>query len=94
MSKATHEFFEEVKANEPSRGALEAVMNGIKEGLGAYREGLGQVWDGVTPMFDHGRMELAAALFHGNAAHVVYMRDGDTHGQDHSPPREHDGREM
>ena len=61
----------------------------------------GQFWDGVKPMFDHGRTELAAALFSGHA-HVMYMRgqEGIEQGQDQiqSPEqtqqKEVDGREM
>ncbi len=50
--------------------------------MSKLREILGEAWDGAKPMFDHGRTEVAAAMFHGNAAHVMYMRDGDNHGQD------------
>lgn len=31
----------------------------------------GVLWDGAKPMFNHGRDELASALFRGDA-HVVY----------------------
>jgi hypothetical protein len=33
------------------------------------------MWDAAKPMFDHGRTELAAALFTGHS-YVMYMRDG------------------
>ena len=36
----------------------------------------GQMWDAAKPMFDHGRTELAAALFAGHG-HVMYMHNQD-----------------
>jgi hypothetical protein len=89
MSKKTNAFFEQLKAGqEPS--LVETI-----------REAAGQLWDAAKPMFDHGRAEVAAALFSGNA-HVVYGWGGNE--QQHvqqpevpaapEPQRENEGREM
>jgi hypothetical protein len=55
--------------------AMQAVKEGFKEGLNAYKDGLnamgiGKAFDVLTTgaigdFVDHGRTELAAALFHG-----------------------------
>jgi hypothetical protein len=78
MSKETREFFERLKNvkndDTPAIGTGKAIGEGLKEGIMAFRDGLGQVWDAATPMFDHGRTELAAALFSGHA-HVMYMHN-------------------
>ena len=77
VSKQTNEFFEQLKAGEqPS--LLETI-----------REAAGQIWDGMKPMFDHGRTEVAAALFAGHA-HVMYMngQKGVEQGQDQVQPPE------
>ncbi len=95
MSKHTKEFFEQLKA-----GQQPALVESIREAAGALKEAGGQLWDGMKPMFDHGRTEAAAALFAGHA-HVLYMKgpEGSEQGQDlvrDEPHKQHEigGREM
>lgn len=78
MSKQTKEFFEQLKA-----GQQPTVLESIREAAGALKGMGGQLWDGMKPMFDHGRTEAAAALFSGHA-HVMYMKgqEGIEQGQD------------
>jgi len=78
MSKQTKEFFEQLKA-----GQQPTVLESIREAAGAFKEMGGQLWDGMKPMFDHGRTEAAAALFSGHG-HVMYMKgqEGIEQGQD------------
>lgn len=80
MSKQTQWFFEQLKNGEQPK-----LAESIQEAAGALKSIGGQLWDGVKPMFDHGRTELAAALFAGHA-HVMYMKgqegQGLLHGQD------------
>jgi hypothetical protein len=89
MSKKTHAFFEQLKSGqEPS--LVETI-----------REAAAQLWDAAKPMFDHGRAEVAAALFSGNA-HVVYGWGGSGQQQVQQPEvpntpevqRENEEREM
>ena len=64
MSKQTRAFIEQVKS-----GDSPGIAQTLKE-IG------GQMWDAAKPMFDHGRTELAAALFAGHG-HVMYMHNQD-----------------
>ena len=58
-----------------SREFLEQVKSGESHGLASsLREAGGRIWDDAKPLFDHGRSELAAALFAGHA-HVMYMHN-------------------
>ncbi len=82
---SSKKFFEQLKdGQEPS------LMETIREAASAIREAAGQVWDGAKPMFDHGRTEAAAALFHGATGHVMYMhgQEGIEQGQDQVQGRE------
>ena len=95
MSKQTKQFFEQVKSGEPP-----TLAEQVREAAGQARSIGGQVWDGLKPMFDHGRTELAAALFAGHA-HVMYMKGQDgvepEKGAEKGkelPERESEGREM
>ena len=94
MSKQTNQFFEQLKSGEKP-----TLVEGIKEAASSLKNIGGQIWDGMKPMFDHGRTEAAAALFSGNA-HVMYMKgqEGIEQGQDQvkeSPEHQRDdGREM
>lgn len=93
MSKQTKQFFQHIKDGESP-----TLVQSIQEAAGAAKSMGGQLWDGLKPMFDHGRTELAAALFSGHA-HVMYMRgqEGIEQGQDQAPelPELHHGeREM
>jgi hypothetical protein len=55
-------------------------MEAIKGGLGAVVEGVGKAYDlaqsspVVNDMANHGRTEIAAALFHDANAYVMYQR--------------------
>lgn len=62
MSKETREFFEQLKAGD--KPSLAETLKAIG----------GQMWDASQPLFNHGRDELAAALFAGHA-HVMYGHD-------------------
>lgn len=81
MSKQTRMFIEQIKSDQPP-----TLVDTIKESASAKDLG-GKLWDGLKPMFDHGRTELAAALFAGHA-HVMYMKGqgqdglGQGHAQD------------
>ena len=95
MSKQTKEFFEQIKA-----GQQPTLLESIREAASALKEAGGQLWDGMKPMFDHGRTEAAAALFAGHA-HVLYMKgpEGNEQGQDQvrdEPQKQQEigGREM
>lgn len=82
MSKQTQQFFEQLKNGEPPSLAERIVDAASKvKGLG------GALWEGARPMFDHGRTELAAALFAGHA-HVMYMKG--EHGQPSALEQTHD----
>src|SRR5690242_1747386 len=84
MSKQTNEFFEQLKAGEQP-----SLVQTIKQAAASMQEIGGQIWDGMKPMFDHGRTEAAAALFAGHG-HVMYMNgpDGVEQGQDQIQPPE------
>lgn len=93
MSKQTQRFFEQLKSGEKP-----ALAEEIREAAGSLKGVGGQMWDGMKPMFDHGRTELAAALFAGHA-HVMYMKgqEGVMQGRDQAketPEQHRDGREM
>jgi hypothetical protein len=55
-------------------------MEAIKGGLVAVVEGIGKAYDlaqsspTINDMANHGRTELAAALFNGSNAYVMYQR--------------------
>ena len=75
MSKATKAFFEQLKAGEPKISMMEAVKDGVQAvapGLSLSKI-LSDVGSEMSQLFDHGRTELAAALFSGHA-HVMYMK--------------------
>lgn len=78
MSKQTQQFFEQLKA-----GQQPGLLETIREAAASMKAIGGQMWDSAKPMFDHGRTEVAAALFSGNA-HVMYMKGpkGIEQGQD------------
>lgn len=86
-----------------AKGADKSLQS-VREAAEAAKSIGGQIWDGVKPMFDHGRTELAAAIFSGHA-HVMYMKGNDgveqeqkqeqahEHAKD-APERQNEGREM
>ncbi|WP_020472333.1 hypothetical protein [Zavarzinella formosa] len=84
MSRQTQEFFEELKTGRES-----GLAESLRESAAAARDIGGQIWDGMKPMFDHGRTELAAAIFSGHG-HVMYMhgQNGIEQGQIDSPQPE------
>jgi hypothetical protein len=89
MSQNTREFIEQLKEPQ-SMGAIEAMATGLTEGVKAFLDGAGKVWDAAQPMVSHGCTEAAAAIFHGNA-HVMndyHMRgnDGVEQAPDHGLP--------
>lgn len=78
MSKQTKKFIENIKVGQPP-----SLLEQVKEAAGAAKALGGQLWDGLKPMFDHGRTELAAAIFSGHA-HVLYMKGNDGVGQENA----------
>jgi hypothetical protein len=68
-----------VFGGESSMGALEALAGGLKEGMKAFTEGVGNAFDAaqsspvLNDMANHGRSELAAALFNGSP-YVMYQK--------------------
>lgn len=84
MSKRTREFIEQVKAgNTPSLAQT-------------FKEIKGDLWNTATEMFNHGRTELAAALFAGHA-HVMYMNDTNNENekqQGHTPEQTEHQQDM
>jgi hypothetical protein len=95
MSRQLRAFLEELKD-----GQQPSLLENIREAAVSLKEIGGQLWDGMKPMFDHGRTEAAAALFAGHA-HVMYMRgqDGVDQGRDQGKDepqqqQERGGREM
>lgn len=84
MSRQTNEFFEQLKG-----GQQPSLVETIKEAAASMKDIGGQIWDGMKPMFDHGRTEAAAALFSGQG-HVMYMKgqEGIEQGQDQIQPPE------
>jgi hypothetical protein len=94
-SKHTKEFYEQLRA-----GQQPTLLESIREAARTLKEAGGQLWDGMKPMFDHGRTEAAAAQFAGHA-HVMYMKglEGIEQGQDlvrDEPQKQQEisGREM
>lgn len=83
MSKETRQFLEQLK-----RGEESTFVESIKDAASSVKDVGGQVWDDLKPMFDHGRTELAAALFSGQA-HVMYMK-----GQQSVEEERDQGKEM
>ena len=80
MSKHTKQLLEQVKNNQPV-----SFLDAIKEAASSLRDVGGQLWDGMKPMFDHGRAEAAAMLFsESHNGHVMYMKgqSGVEQGQD------------
>ena len=95
MSKKTQALFEQLKT-----GDGPGLAESIRDIAAPLKEVAGQLWDGLKPMFDHGRAEAAAALFAGHA-HVMYMKGADGVEPGHEPGKdepqqqqEQDGREM
>jgi hypothetical protein len=86
VSKQTQQFFEQVKSGEPV-----SFLDAIKEAASSLRDVGGQIWDGMKPMFDHGRAEAAAMLFsESHNGHVMYMKgqSGVKQGQDQEQSKE------
>jgi hypothetical protein len=70
------------------------IAAGIFEAAMSYREGLGEVFDASKPMFDHGRTELAAAIFSGHG-HVMYMHaDKEVEQPHHGLEQKMEDREL
>lgn len=83
------ELSQELFGQGKAMGAMAAVKEGVKAGIGAYAEGVKAVLDagyseGMKHLAAHGAHELAAALFNGNqggSGFVMYARGShDDHG--------------
>lgn len=78
MSKATREVFEQIKEGQ-SMGAMQAVKEGISEGVRAFAPGLtlGNILSDIGSELGRlgvqGQAEVAGLLF-GNSAYVPYGR--------------------
>ena len=78
MSKATREVFEQVKEGQ-SMGAMQAVMEGFREGVKAFAPGLtlsnilSDIGSELGRLGVQGQAEVAGLLF-GNSAYVPYGR--------------------
>ncbi len=100
MSKATREFFEQVKGGGEQIGALEAIREGVQAvapGLSLSKI-LGDIGAELKQQAAHGAHELTAALFRGDAF-VMYPRTNQAEGPDHgltpeAQQHEQQGREM
>jgi hypothetical protein len=68
----------------PSQPEAEVAQGGLSAILSAAKDIGGQAWDAAKPMFDHGRTELAAALFRGDA-HVMYMKSSGNEQEQKEP---------
>jgi hypothetical protein len=101
MSKPTQQLFEQVKGTGPPEG----VFGAVKEAVQAVAPGLslGKILSDIGTELkeqgSHGSHELAAALFRGSDAFILYPRSNQADGPDHGLPdvqHEHarDGREM
>jgi hypothetical protein len=86
MATEQQQFKDILNPPQQSMGFTEAAQEGLSVAFKGLIEGLGQVWDGAKPAFDHGRTEAAAALFSGHG-HVMYMKgqEGIEQGQDQAP---------
>ncbi len=85
MSKETQKLSEILNPPQQSMGAIEPSTSSLSAILSAAKEVGGKIWDEAAPMFDHGKTELAAALFNSNgSAFVMYGHNGK-HDQDHTP---------
>ena len=85
MSKASRQFIEQIKQPEASMGALEATKEGVVGAIAAFLSGAKEVgdfvWDTGKPMFDHGRTEMAAALFSPHGSGFVMYGGDNQQGQ-------------
>ncbi len=68
MSKQSLQTMQQAEGSQPP-----SLIERLQQAALSARSIAGQVWDEAKPMFDHGRTELAAALFTGHA-HVMYMK--------------------
>lgn len=73
MSRQTREFFERLKEDPKTMGAIEAAVEGIKEGVQAFAPGLTlkdilqDVGAELKRLGVQGQMEVSSALFNGGA---------------------------
>lgn len=101
MSKQTQQLFEQVKATGPPEG----VFGAVKEAVQAVAPGLSlskilsDIGTELKEQGSHGAHEMAAALFRGSDAFVMYPRSNEADGPEHGLPdmqyeQVRDGREM
>lgn len=86
MSKATRQVIEEAKSGQ-SMGAMQAVIEGIREGVGAFAPGLSlskilsDIGSEIRQSTAHGAHEAAAVLFNGSGF-VMYPRSAGPQKED------------
>ncbi len=73
MARESREFFDRLKAGQEI-GPLEAAKEGMRGFGSMMKEMGGKVWDGLTPVVEHGSHEMASALFRGDGF-VMYPRN-------------------
>ena len=77
----------------PPMGAIEATVEGVKEGVQAFAPGLtlskilGDIGTELKEQAQHGAHELASALFRGDGF-VMYPRQNQTEGPEHGLSQE------
>ena len=76
MSKATREFFDNLKAGKEP-GKLETVLQGIVTAAPGLKNILSEIGAELKQMGAHGAHELSAALFNGSPF-VMYQRGTDS----------------
>jgi len=90
MSKQSREFFEQIKDVEKSMGPIEAMkerVQAIAPGLSLSKI-LGDIGTELKDQAAHGAHELAAALFRGTDAFVMYPRQNHDKAPEHGMPQE------
>jgi hypothetical protein len=107
MSKEISDYFKRsMQDHQPSMGAAEAAIEGVKEGLKTFAPSLSlsKIFSDVTAelkeQWKHGGHELSSAMFTGNA-YVQYARKDSKDEPEHGLPQEaqqqeqsRNGREM
>jgi hypothetical protein len=93
MSKETREFYERLKQDEKTMGAIEAAVLGVREAVQAFAPGLtlgkilGDIGHELKEQAQHGAHELASALFTGSP-YVQYARREKVDSPDHGLPQQ------
>lgn len=82
-SKESKEAFKEIMR--PAEPVAEAAQGGLAAILSAAKDIGGQVWDAAAPMANHGKTELAAALFSPHGSGFVMYGGHDRQNEQQAP---------